>query len=125
MTWTQREDAYRLAQCDCDSQVWTVMKRAASKQQNKFVKESFVEVGGKKTTQAHEASASGSGSTTAARGENIEEMVRLLICYVDDMLLLVNETLTKENLMKQMAKLWKMSTDARLTSGQTFGFFWG
>ena len=55
---------------------------------------------------------SGSGATTLG----------LLICYVDDLLLLMRNGDVKSGLIEQLRALWTMSTEVDLQAGTPFSF---
>ena len=91
--WSTGGKTYSLTQCHNDSQVWRIT-------------ESMGEL------PAPGSARKGAGSHTLG----------LLICYVDDLLLLIQNGTVKHGLIEQLRALWTMSTEVDLQAGMPFSF---
>ena len=100
IAWSVDGQTYRLKQCYTDTQVWKVIR-----------------VG-----QPSPPSAGVDSAPLGTAGSDKDEFLGLMVCYVDDLLLLMKNGAVKQGLLSQLRALWKLSTEVDLKVGSPVTF---
>ena len=101
--WQVDGQKYRLKQCHNDTQVWQIVRDTKTQ-----------------STSPSRGTALRLPSLETNNGN--EELLGLLICYVDDLLLVIKDGSIKAGLIAHLRTLWEMSTEVDLKADQPFTF---
>ena len=116
-TWSVGNEHFRLQQCHGDTQVWKIVRGRPEATQSTGVPPEAAQPTGPEATQP-----TGGTALRIPSPDPGEELLGLLICYVDDLLLLMKSGPIRQGLIDCLRKLWTMSTEVDLKFGQPFTF---